>query len=863
MKKIVFFVAGLLLISSFAAIGLGNEASSTQQMTLSFQQPVIKDSSVDNFIEIDVSGANARLHHAGEPLLPIYTETMTFPFGTKILDITCNPVGIQTMDINEKVVPTPEPMLLDGGYYEPEYIPEASVYDSNDLYPNSWFNIYTGGGLDENSEHKTFLTIQTYPARYNPGLDSITYASGFEIQISYQTPSSNLLPTSSQYELVIISPSKLYDNTLNDFIQHKNDMGVSTFIKTTEEIYSEYSGNDNAEKIKYFIKDALETYGIKYVLLVGGLDSLVYGVARDSTSLGDKDWHLPVRYNMMQYETGSTKDPGMITDLYYADIFDGEGAFQTWDTNGDGIYAKWAGFQGKDELDFWPDVYVGRLACRNVWEVKIMTNKIMTYETTAYGSSWANKMITFGGDSFHDSGTEYLEGEIVGDKILAEFMSEFTPVRVYASYKDSNPSYTPTSENIVREVSKGAGHLFFDGHANPGSWNTHWPGEEEWTGGIQNMAFMQFSNKDQYPILNVEGCHNSQFNISIISTLLDKDNSGKTWCYGFPTPECWSWWFARKINGGSLATIGNTGLGYGAVGEHGDLDGDGNNEPDCMEALGGYFFVNIYKTIDEGADTLGEVWGGGINKYMTIYPATEDQIDAKEMEQLCLLGDPSLKVGGYPPSASIRASIGGDSNGVPNEMLSFEAIGQPGNSGYTFKWDLDEDGNYNDYTGESVELPFEEPGVYEISVKASKNGQTVTYHRLVEIEKDQVPARPSITGPTSGKAGETKQYTITTTDPYEDELYYLIDWDDGTYDVKGPMDSGESCEISHRWTNTGSYQVKVTAFDSFAGQSEEGTLIVAMPKTKNSIGMPFIQRFLENHPILARLLELLILQNLI
>ena len=155
---------------------------------------------------------------------------------------------------------------------------------------------------------------------------------------------------------------------------------------------------------------------------------------------------------------------------------------------------------------------------------------------------------------------------------------------------------TPTPDNIVREISKGAGHLFFDGHANPGSWNTHWPGEHTWTGGIQNLAFMRLSNKDQYPICNVEGCHNSQFNISLITTIFDEDNTKKTWCYGMPTPECWSWWLARKINGGALATIGNTGLGYGAVGEHGDLDGDGNNEPDCMEALGGYFFVSIYKT---------------------------------------------------------------------------------------------------------------------------------------------------------------------------------------------------------------------------------------------------------------------------
>jgi len=678
MKSSIYLVVVILLFSSITTMSLGNEADDTKQISLVFDEPFVRESSVETYIEIDVDGANAKLHHSGEPILPVHTETLALPFGTEILDVTCAPSNIQTIEVDKKIVPTPQPLLLDGGNYEPTYTEDTSVYNSNELYPTEWFNYYTNGGLDENAQHKTFLTIQTYPARYNPVTGLLTYASNFEIDVSYQTPNNNILPTSSQYKLVIIAPSD-FSTDLQPLVDHKNNYGVSTLLKTTNEIYSSYSGVDHAEQIKYFIKDMLETYGIKYVMLVGGLDSLIYGNPRDSLSLGDKDWQVPVRYNNMRYETGDTSDPGMITDLYYADIFDGEGVFQSWDSNDDGIFAQWtrSSSAGKDTLDFWPDVYVGRLACRNNWEVKLMVNKIINYETTAYGSSWANKIIAFGGDSFHDEGTDILEGEVVGNKIINEFMSEYDAVRVFASYRESNPSYTPTPDNIVREISKGAGFLFFDGHANPGSWNTHWPGEEgegSWTGGIQNIYFMQLKNQNQYPICTVEGCHNSQFNISLITTLLDRDNSMRTWTYGFPTPECWSWWLARKVNGGSLATIGNTGLGYGAVGEHGDLDGDGNNEPDCMEALGGYFFVKIYQTIDEGVDILGEVWGGGINKYMTTYPATADQIDAKEMEQLCLLGDPSLKIGGYPPSASIKADIKGENSGTPNAPVALEGL---------------------------------------------------------------------------------------------------------------------------------------------------------------------------------------------
>ncbi|NIM97229.1 MAG: hypothetical protein GTO24_03805, partial [candidate division Zixibacteria bacterium] len=57
---------------------------------------------------------------------------------------------------------------------------------------------------------------------------------------------------------------------LQPLIAHKNSRGVQTVLKTTEEIYAEYVGRDEPEKIKYFIKDAIETWGVDYVLLVGG-----------------------------------------------------------------------------------------------------------------------------------------------------------------------------------------------------------------------------------------------------------------------------------------------------------------------------------------------------------------------------------------------------------------------------------------------------------------------------------------------------------------------------------------------------------------------------------------------------------------
>ena len=72
-----------------------------------------------------------------------------------------------------------------------------------------------------------------------------------------------------EYDMVIIAPSMFSEN-LQPLIVHKDVYGVKTFLKTTQEIYDEYDGRDKPEKIKYFIKDAIETNNISYVLLVGG-----------------------------------------------------------------------------------------------------------------------------------------------------------------------------------------------------------------------------------------------------------------------------------------------------------------------------------------------------------------------------------------------------------------------------------------------------------------------------------------------------------------------------------------------------------------------------------------------------------------
>ena len=167
----------------------------------------------------------------------------------------------------------------------------------------------------------------------------------------------------------------------------------------------------NAETIKLYIKQAKETLGITYVMLVGGHIGQTH------------DWHLPVRYGHSQSEDA------YLSDLYYADLYkyvDNETVFEDWDSNGNGEYAEYA-FAYRDIIDGSPDVYVGRLACRDVSEVDIIVSKIIAYESEPADDSWFKTFVLIGGDTYPDK-TDYYDGEVYNQMAL-DMMDGFEPVK--------------------------------------------------------------------------------------------------------------------------------------------------------------------------------------------------------------------------------------------------------------------------------------------------------------------------------------------------------------------------------------------------------------------------------------------------
>jgi hypothetical protein len=76
-------------------------------------------------------------------------------------------------------------------------------------------------------------------------------------------------------------------------------------------------------------------------------------------------------------------------------------------------------------------------------------------------------------------------------------------------------------------------------------------------------------------------------------------------------------------------------------------------------------------------------------------------------------------------------------------------------------------------------------------------------------------------GPEEGIIDVYYDFTAITTDPEEEQIYYLFDWGDGHYsDWIGPFPSGQTGEASHNWSDLGDYEIRVKAKDIWGAVSD-------------------------------------------
>jgi hypothetical protein len=367
MKKwLSILIVGIFIVSGFGTVATtvnttGTHLMQTRTDTVSVDISSIQvTDSANEYLLVRLGDQESYLLNPGQPMVPRIIKHYELPFGATNVEVEVQPVAIQEQMVAKEIRPAPAPVSYSQDTQTVmQSEKDTQVYSSDVLYPDAWAGYHIGCGLNANGEHVTHVTVNLFPVRYRPARGELQIAEGFSLILRYQPPAQEVFPADSTYDLVIITPEK-FSAEVQRLVDHKISMGVPTVLKTTEDIYAEYTGYDKPEQIKYFIKDALETWGVSYVLLFGGLKSNVIAKAKDDVNQGSKAWYLPIRYSNFQWDGDesynfTSGEPGYISDLYYADIYKEGGVFDDWDSNGNNVFAEWSG-ELRDEI--------GRASCR-------------------------------------------------------------------------------------------------------------------------------------------------------------------------------------------------------------------------------------------------------------------------------------------------------------------------------------------------------------------------------------------------------------------------------------------------------------------------------------------------------------------
>jgi PKD repeat protein len=149
-------------------------------------------------------------------------------------------------------------------------------------------------------------------------------------------------------------------------------------------------------------------------------------------------------------------------------------------------------------------------------------------------------------------------------------------------------------------------------------------------------------------------------------------------------------------------------------------------------------------------------------------------------------------------------------------------------------------------------------GTYDVTLTVTDNdGLKGNLTRSVFVTLANIP--PPVTeidGPPSGNVGIEYEYTFRIWYTHDAIFFLLVDWGDGnTTGWIGSYFIDDFVVITHSWSEEGDYTIRAKAKD-FCREGSWADFEVIMPRNRIA-NNNFIMRFLEQFPLLERLLSLI------
>jgi hypothetical protein len=332
--------------------------------------------------------------------------------------------------------------------------------------------------------------------------------------------------------LIIVNDSSFIDS-VTPLMNWKNEKGVKTIILSN---YTEYEGRDKAEQIRNMIKNYYEKENIQWVLLAGDAEENLLPIR--------KVYNPDVVVVSGESEYSNWDDYYKPTDFYYADLTG------TWDSNNNSIWGESAEYTGDiDEITWIPNVYVGRLPADNSYELSVMVNKTLKYETNPFLGNWMNRMLLAGGiSSYIPPEDEARLMELIWENYTLSEMNFTHLAKTTSSFTPAIPP-TPNSLDDLNVTSfrnkfdSGYSTVIIAGHSDPTVIT-----DDSHTVYYNNADALSSSNLNMPSLFYADACTTSSYDMgdySIGERLINEDGSGAIGYIGALRVD---WYLEEDIN---------------------------------------------------------------------------------------------------------------------------------------------------------------------------------------------------------------------------------------------------------------------------------------------------------------------------
>jgi len=376
----------------------------TEVISYNFDKPQIKTD--EDFSELIYEECQ-NLGKEGEPLLPLFGANILLHQNQELESIKIISKSFYQDTENIKIKPASRQFPISQKVEDYRVIPAQEIYNSSKTYPE---NIVENSSTHYLSGH-SIASFTICPIQFIPSENNVKFLKEITIEIQTKITTNfsdleNLLKNSANIKSKIVNivdnPGKIssynyptldrdeeYDILLitnnallpafDDYIEFKESTGFYIAVETTENIYSNYEGQDEQEQIRNCIIDYYTNSEISYVILGG-----------DSSPNTPSDNIVPHRgFRVMD-------EDDMPSDMYYSNL-DGN-----WNNDGDSNWGEYG------EMDLYAELDIGRICVDSATEIQNFTNKLIMYQNSPVvddiekalmiGEELNNSPLTYGGD---------------------------------------------------------------------------------------------------------------------------------------------------------------------------------------------------------------------------------------------------------------------------------------------------------------------------------------------------------------------------------------------------------------------------------------------------------------------------------